>query len=308
MAQEESPEKQIDATTFQKPLGELAEVLAQKVLREAPKLLSAPGFVSIDLHVLIRQAMYTYALLFYVNADKRRESDSDWNPIYTIVTLPLVRSLIDCLYNVTAILQDPGIKGPAFRKSGFKKTLEDLDADEQHYGGRPEWDAWIKESRDKIEFQMRVVKLTMPEVRAQESWPTLGKYISDKKKGGQLTPHQEFLKLFTYGAWREYSALAHGAFEGLLDVGMYYTRDSQPHEDRPKIDASYPLIMSFHLARAAAVLLCIVTELQVYFRFEGASINERIHKIWNALMPVFEIKELYNDHYAQLMKNRGIDA
>jgi hypothetical protein len=93
----------IDASTFQKPLKLLAEVLAQKVKREAPSLLSGPGFVAIDLHVLIRQAMYTYDLLFYLNADERRETDPYWRNAYTIVALPLVRNMIDCLYNVTAI-------------------------------------------------------------------------------------------------------------------------------------------------------------------------------------------------------------
>jgi hypothetical protein len=95
----------IDASTFQKPLKQIAEVLAQKLKREAPKLLAAPGFVAVDLHVLMRQAMYTYDLLFYLNADERRETDPYWRNVYTIVALPLVRNMIDCLYNVTAILR-----------------------------------------------------------------------------------------------------------------------------------------------------------------------------------------------------------
>lgn len=76
------PEYHIDASSFQKPLVQLAEVLAQKVRREAPKLLAAPDFVSVDLHVLIRQAMSTYDLLFYVNADERRDGDAYWRPVY----------------------------------------------------------------------------------------------------------------------------------------------------------------------------------------------------------------------------------
>ena len=66
------PQYNLNASTFQLPLESLAEVLAQRVRREAPKLLAAPLFVAIDLHVLIRQAMYTYNLLFYLNADERR--------------------------------------------------------------------------------------------------------------------------------------------------------------------------------------------------------------------------------------------
>ena len=59
----------------------------------------------------------------------------------------------------------------------------------------------------------------------------------------------------------------------------------------------------------AGVLLCIVTELQAHFRFDddGARINQRLHAMWNALMPVLEIKKLYDKRYAQLMKDRHIN-
>jgi hypothetical protein len=50
-----------------------------------------------------------------------------------------------------------------------------------------------------------------------------------------------------------------------------------------------------------------VTELQAHFHFDGASIDERIHKMWNALMPTFAVKELYSERYEQLMKDKGIN-
>src|SRR5690349_14418118 len=119
-------EYHIDGSTFQKPLGQLAEVVAQKLRREALKVIPAPNFVAVDLHVLIRQAIYTYDLLFYLNANERRETDPYWRNAYTIVTLPLIRNMIDCLYNSTAILQNPAVNGPWFRKSGFRKVLAAL--------------------------------------------------------------------------------------------------------------------------------------------------------------------------------------
>lgn len=88
----ESNDVHIDAATFQKPLVKLAEVLAQKVLREAP----VTGVLRVDLHILVRQSMWTYDLLFYLNADERRETDAYWRNGYTIVTMPLVRNMIDC--------------------------------------------------------------------------------------------------------------------------------------------------------------------------------------------------------------------
>ena len=113
---EAEKEVHLDASTFQRPLEQLAEVLAQKVKREAPQLLSAPSFVAADLHVLIRQAKYTCNLLFYLNADERRETDCYWRNAYTIIALPLIRNMIDCLYNITAILQNPASMACGFAR------------------------------------------------------------------------------------------------------------------------------------------------------------------------------------------------
>jgi hypothetical protein len=159
-----------------------------------PKLIPAPAHIAVDLHVLIRQAMYTYNLLFYLNADERRETDCYWRNAYTIVTLPLIRNMIDCLYNITAILQNPGINGVWFRKSGYRKSLAALEKDEKRYGGQPKWDSWIAKSRDGLHEAMRVDGITMPDVLATKAeWPTLGRYIKDKQPGGTTTPHQDFL-------------------------------------------------------------------------------------------------------------------
>jgi hypothetical protein len=300
-------EVHIDASTFQKPLQELAEVLSQKVKREAPKLLAAPSFVAFDLHVLIRQAQHTYDLLFYLNADERRETDCHWRQAYTIVALPLIRNMIDCLYNITAILQDPDQNGPRFRKSGYKNLLDGLDKDQARYGGKPEWDEWIAKGREQLDFDVRCQGLTVANVIVEKEWPTLGRYINTPRKGGTFTPHQEFLKTLVHGPWREYSAMAHGASDGLLRTAVFYVTDSLPHEERPKLDDGHLRLLSSHIAQAAAILLCIVTELQAHFHFDGANIDERIHKMWSTLMPTFVVKELYTERYEKLMKDKNIN-
>jgi len=299
----------IDASTFQKPLGQLAEVLAQKLHREAPKMLLAPKFVAIDLFVLTRKAMRTYDLLFYLNADERQQNDCYWKPVYSIAALSLIRTMIDCLYNITAILQDPAQNGTLFRKSGFQKAWQALDDEEKQYKGIPEWDEWIDRSRSMIDFGVRDSGFTLAEVLSKKwAWPTLGQYMKNKQAGGLTTPHQDFLRAFAYGGWREYSAMSHGTFEGLMPTAMYYVPDTMPHEDRPKIDETFPRVLSMHIGRAAGVLLCIITDLQAHFKFDdsGARINERIHEMWTALMPVMEVKELYNGHYKTQMLSRGI--
>jgi hypothetical protein len=114
------------------------------------------------------------------------------------------------------------------------------------------------------------------------------------------------MESFTYGPWKEYSAIAHGAGEGLHYIGPFLNRDGHRHEERPKLDEAYPRMMSLHLLRAALLMLCIITEVQSAFCFSGARINDRIGDCWKALMPSFEAKEVYDERYEQLMKMKKI--
>lgn len=65
-------------------------------------------------------------------------------------------------------------------------------------------------------------------------------------------------------------------------------------------------MIAIHVARVAAVLLCTLTEVQVYCRFDGANINRRLHQVWKALIPVPEIKKLYDGRFCKLMEEKGI--
>ena len=138
--------KVLDARTFQHELAKLANTIALKAEREATKLMK-PSFAAIDIAVMLHQSISIYNLFFYLNAEERRKKDPDWRVAYTVASLPLVRSMIDALYNITVILDKPGPKGYEFRESGFKQTLAALDADERRYGHDPQWAERIAQLR-----------------------------------------------------------------------------------------------------------------------------------------------------------------
>jgi hypothetical protein len=301
------PKKELDARTFQKQLGELTNTISLKVEREGVKLLK-PHFAAIDIYVMLRQALRTYDLYFYLNADERRKKDVDWRVGYSAAILPLIRCMIDCLYNITSILSNPGPRGYQFRESGFKLALAALDADEKRYGGDPKWDKYIAGRRSFLDVAMRACGIELTEVQEAKTWPTLSAYLRVKGKTA-LTAHQEFLKKLQFGFWQEYSGMAHATFQGLMPTAVFYTPNDIPWEYREQFeDVGIDQMISMHLARIAGVLLCTITEVQAHFRFEGANINRRLHEIWKALMPVLEIKELYDERYTKLMKSRGIFA
>ncbi len=182
----------IDASIFQKPLRKLAEVIAQKVKREAP----VPQFTREDLHVLVRGAMWTYNFMFYLHADARLETDCDWKQSYTVVAMPLVRNMIDCLFNITLILQDPKPNGAWFRLSGYSQMQAGIDEDEKRYGGQPEFDAWIAKRRDGLDMSVRAAGFGMADISGVRQWPTLGKFAKSPGPGATFSPHQHFLQTF----------------------------------------------------------------------------------------------------------------
>ena len=297
---------ELDGRTFQHQLGELATTLALKVQREGVKVGLKPAFVPADIYYLLRQAQQTYSSFFFMNADERRQKDVDWRSAYSVVMLPLVRTMIDCLYNITAILKNPAVNGHLFRASGYRLMLLALDRDELRYGGDPKWKEWIARQRKHIDFDMRANGFTESEVRASKAlWPTLSRYLH-VEPNATPTAHQEFLTRLTLGFWQEYSGISHATFQGLLPIAAFLAPSDLPHEHRPQLDDNFETLLSIHIPRVAAILLCILTETQAYFRFDGAHISQRLHEIWNALILAPEIKELYDERYAELMREKGI--
>ncbi len=91
-----------------------------------------------------------------------------------------------------------------------------------------------------------------------------------------------------------------------MRTAMPFLEADVPHDERPKLEEMALRGIFRHMVRAAAILLCILTEIQAYFRFDGARINERLYEVWNALLPAPEVKDLFDSRYTQLMQEKGI--
>jgi hypothetical protein len=208
--------------------------------------------------------------------------------------------MIDCLYNITAMLDNPA-RGFQFRASGYKKALEVLESDTHRYKGNAKWDAYNAKQRSLLDRLIKIDGFTLVDIQAATIWPTLGRYLRPASKGAPLTPHQQFLKKLTHGFWQEYSAVAHGTYDGILPIAVFFVPKDLPHDERARVDEFYERMIFMHISRVAAILLCMLTEVQAYFKFDGANINERLHKIWDVIVAAPEVKELYEERYEKLM-------
>jgi hypothetical protein len=95
---------------------------------------------------------------------------------------------------------------------------------------------------------------------------------------------------------------------GVFPIALFLAAKDVPHEHRTSVDTASDGMISLHITRVAAILLCTLTEVQASCRFDGARINQRLHETWNVLVVVLEVKDLYDQRYSQLMKEKGINA
>lgn len=298
--------KPIDAATFQEPLTKLSEVLTQKVKREGVGA-GVPEWVLHDLFVLMRLAQQCFAYLCYMNADERREGDVYWREQYSVLALSSIRTLIDCLYNITVIIENPVVHGRNFRLGGMKKFLLNLEEEEARYGNRPEWQQHFQDRRRLLAAMLAQTEVSESEARAAKNWPTFGRYMSECH--GNDTPLQAFFRSLTIGSWSDYSALMHASFEGLLPNMAHFVTDALLHESRPKLRMQFLPYITMHISRAAGILLCILTEVQARFRYDHentAHIDERLREVWKAVIVAMEPREFYDERYRALMVDAGI--
>ncbi len=64
--------------------------------------------------------------------------------------------------------------------------------------------------------------------------------------------------------------------------------------------------MTIHIMRACTILLCLLTEIQVHFRFNDPLIDPILVHIWQSMCGSYETKELYDERYRKLMEDAGI--
>ena len=292
----------VDAGKFATQLAQLAETIVFSLEREG--LSKVPNStVSLDSATIIRQILHTYRLFLYLNADERRNNDPHYQQSYSSVILPLVRTMIDGFYNCTAMLDDLS-RTKIFRISGLYRLREAIRDDEARYRSDPAWKESLASRREFLEDYMRVEQLTDADLDDRKNkWPLLQQYLNT----GPDTPHKQLLRTFTLSFWKEYSSISHAGYDGLINIFPFIAKDKVPVEERSRILAVGDRLNTMHIGRAAAVLLCLLTEIQHFYKFEGsARIDERLGEIWAAMLPLYEANELYRSRYHSLLKKPSL--
>ena len=118
--------------------------------------------------------------------------------------------------------------------------------------------------------------------------------------------HKKLMRRFVHGPWRQYSEISHVTFRGVHELFEFLNTDEAPHQYRPAILERAERSITQHLGRAAAVLLAVVTEIQVVYGFAGHNVNARLHAMWRSMVSFPDGEDIYNFHYKALMETNKI--
>lgn len=132
-------------------------------------------------------------------------------------------------------------------------------------------------------------------------WPLLGQYV----KRGPCTPHRQIIEKLTLGFWQQYSSISHASFDGLLEIFPFIAVDCIPHDQRASVYDAAERHLVRHFARAAGLLLCLLTEIQNFYKFDCARIDERLNELWTAMLPLVEVKEFYDLRYKNMLRSQS---
>lgn len=287
----------IDAGTFEQPLADVARIITNKVERDGPSVFPS-STITIDTSVILRQLSATYHLICWVNADDFRFGVVGYRTAYSFVILPLVRTMIDGFYNATAMLDDP-TRALKFRISGYFRMREALQADETRYGTDPHWQEDFSRRRKMLADVMREEGVTDADLDDKKNkWPLLSAYLNSAPDN----PHKQLLRHLTLGIWKEYSAISHSSFDALAYLYPFIATDRLPHEHRDNVQPAGLRHITMHIGRAGGLLLCLLTELQNFFKFNDFEIDKRLRQVWMAMTPIYEVRELYDFRYKNLLR------
>jgi hypothetical protein len=290
----------LDAGTFQQPLIDVTRIVTNKVERDGQTVCPSSSLTT-DVGVILRQLQETYNLICWVNADDIRFGVVGYRTPYSFVILPLVRTMIDGFYNATAMLDDP-TRALKFRISGYYRKREALHADEARYGTDPSWQADFSHRRKALAEGMRADRITDADLDDKGNrWPLLSEYLRVTSADPD-TPHKQLLRHLTLGFWREYSAISHSSFDALADLYPFIATDRLPHEVRSQAQTAALRHITMHIGRAGGLLLCLLTELQQFFKFNDFEIDRRLRRVWSAMIPLYEVRELYDFRYGRILR------
>jgi hypothetical protein len=218
---------------------------------------------------------------------------------------PLTRSLLDSLFSLIFIFDDPTPNMRWFLASGWKDLKRHHERLLARHGADPAWAAWLKMHEEKVRFIAQRAAITPDEEAGKievDWWPIPGAMVKVKaSKGRKLVPwrdlkRREFLAHMNERYYGQLSADSHVSYTGLDFRGHLFLEgpeieDESDDERVDRFDVFRSNVVMQSMALYAALFSEVVGQLKLPYE------ANRLRFFWNHCKDYPNVKELYDLRY-----------
>jgi hypothetical protein len=290
--------KTLDYAVIQKDWMSLFEGMALKLEREFPPKLASSGAREF-VWLTFRVALNTYKTMVFICAEK--PPDPLRRPEYTVSCPPLVRTLVDSLFNIVFALEDLEGRVSWYYKAGWRENQERLERYIQTYGSLEEWKTWLETFKAGQEHGASIWGISAQEranLKLINFWPLPSQMVRFGLATTDTLPAtRAFLQYLNDWFYRELSQESHMSFPGLAHRGgMLMELDKKEPLIQEKLDHN----RSTQMVMTMTILLALGSEIDQNFNF---GFKQRIMVLWGILSDALPIaKEVYQARYAGLLR------
>jgi len=215
------------------------------------------------------------------------------DPKYPTQAHILSRSILDSLFNICLLVEDPNNYSRQFELAGYRSSRKEYERRKIEYENDPRFKELIDLFQEYIEKGAECYNLSNEEKENPEKyikrWPIPSRMLREKLITS--TEKREFLQKIYKDHYGEISEVSHQTFTGMA-MGVYTTIPKEHwYPEKIGSDALYRCIL---------FLLMILSEIDVEMKYKQ---NQELKYIWTILSSFYlEAKEYYNIRYDNLLQ------
>lgn len=205
------------------------------------------------------------------------------------------RSVLDGLFNVFLLLEDPIPNSEWFEKAGYREARQDLERDQEYYEDKPQAQGFIESQEKMVESMADFLKISKEEIenpKLIKYWPTPGMMIRMVKDKKIAMPSEkvEFLKELEKWHYGQLSGWSHGQWSALAMA--VFASMPEEHWEPGKFDSNAAYFGMLYL-------LMLLSEIDGYKKY---GLNKELSKVWLKIAGGYdEAKEYYELRYRNLL-------
>lgn len=246
--------------------------------------------------VMLRVADVTFRTIRYICADTPH--DPTRQLLYSISVPPLNRTILDSIFNAIFIMEDMPSRCSWYWKASWREHKEELQRYRTMYGSLPSWSDWLSRVSQYIDWGVKVHGISLEEIANPKiilHWPNPGQMPKyGLKKGESFPPNREFLAYLNDWFYRDLSAQSHLSL-GLVKRAGFLIDGFSLNEFS---EESVKIFRQDQVATAITLVTCLVSEIDLFFRFGQTT---KIKYLWTILQAYFPIaKEMCDKRYSNV--------